>query len=416
MPRKYTPRRTPAVRRPEQLPSGSWRAWTRRPGGGKGPSKTFGSSDFTAAMAWMTQQQAILDGHLPPETGDTPAVAVATETRGQDQRPFAEYITEWAATAGGTREGRRARASVARLLATAWPDVAVAKISTSDVRKLMAAMEIEGLSRGTIRNRLSGLRACMRQAVEDGVRDSDPTQDVKIGGWVAAKVTRVPTDDEVERLLANLPYYLRPAVLLSRDSGLRLGEVAALRWQHLDLTGEYNQGNPAVQVGPILCRDNTEQPFPKGKKILWAPLSERTVTALTDLLAKHPSKPDQHVFRENQTRVRTAYGKFGTAATGYGGEQMKYQRFEYLWGQARRRAELHAPLPRWHDLRHALGHELHRADAPAQVIQAVLRHGNLATSRRYMPDVDIKQASAWTRRARHHQPPPPAKPDLRVVS
>jgi integrase len=401
MPRKNPPR-VRGYRKPEQLASGRWRGWVYRRDIGKRNIGTWPT--FEAANSTMQLAQTKLDNGATLEEALTAAGLAAKTTankgeHGATNRRFSIYVAEWAATASGARQTRQGRKNVAATFAAQWPRAAVDEITPADVRRYVASLEENGLASGTIRHRVSMLRSCMKAAITDGLRGDDPTQAVKLGPWTPSKAKRVPTDDEVERAMAALPYYLRPAVLLARDSGLRVSEIGALRWRCLDLTGEYNGGIPAVQVGPILCRDNTEQPHPKGKRILWVPLSARTVTALADLFATHPSitDPEQHVFREqrNQGR-RTATGTFNTLGGEYGGERMRYQRFEYLWQKACTHAGLHAPLPGWHALRHGLGHDLHRQEAPAQVIQMVLRHGNLATTRQYMPDVSIQQAARWT--------------------
>lgn len=404
MPRK-PPARVRGYRKPEQLASGRWRGWVYRRDIGKRNIGTWPT--FEAAQSTMQLAQTKLNNRATLEEALTAAGLAAKTTanageHGATSRRFATYVTEWAATASAARQTRQGRKNIAAMFARQWPRAAVHEITPADVRRYVASLEEKGLASGTIRHRVSMLRSCMNAAITDGLRGDDPTRAIKLSSWTPTKAKRVPTDAEVERVMAELPYYLRPAVLLARDSGLRVSEIGALRWQYLDLTGQYNGGIPAVQVGPILCRDNTEQPHPKGKRILWVPLSARTVTALADLFATHPADPGQHVFRET-TRVprgRTATGTFGALGGEYGGERMRYHRYEYLWLKACRQAGLHAPLPGWHSLRHGLGHDLHRQEAPAQVIQAVLRHGVIGSTEQYMPKVSIQQAARWTGKLR----------------
>ena len=40
---------------------------------------------------------------------------------------------------------------------------------------------------------------------------------------------------EEKRLFANLPDWLRPVVLIARDTGLRLSNIANLRWKKVNL-------------------------------------------------------------------------------------------------------------------------------------------------------------------------------------
>jgi len=90
----------------------------------------------------MAHEQAILDGLLPAEASLATAKRGRGRGHGHDRRPwpFAEYVATWAATAGGSYETRQTRASHARMLATAFPDVAVANIGPADVRRWLATM------------------------------------------------------------------------------------------------------------------------------------------------------------------------------------------------------------------------------------------------------------------------------------
>lgn len=408
------PGRQRGVRSPEQLPSGSWRGWAKKPGGGR-VTKTFSSDKFEAAELWMRHMQEVLDGHLPATVMPAEDMAKITGHAATATTTFAEYAATWAATAGGEWDTRYGRERMCGHWAKTLPaGVAVAKIDKTMVQAALANWEQHGLSHGTRVNRLGVLRSAMKAAIEKGLRSTDPTQGISLGRVRVSKATRVPNDDEVAQLMALMPYYARPAVLLSRDSGLRLGEVIALRWQQLDLTGEYHHGTPSVDVGPVVLRNNTERPYPKGKKILPVPLTSRTVEALEELLAQHPGRPTDHVFRERTVRAqgRGGHGWYSQATFAYGGARMSYDRWRSLWQTVRTEAKLRDPQPRWHDLRHGVGHDLHADQAPAYIIQSVLRHADLETSRRYMPDVSLDTAAAWMNRAQAKRE---GKPGLRVV-
>jgi integrase len=415
-----TPGRQKGVRSPEQLPSGSWRGWAKKPGGGR-VTKTFPSDQFELAERWMRHMQEVLDGHLPATAMPAEDVAKINGQVAGAATTFAEYAATWAATAGGEWDTRYGRERLCGHWAKALPaGVAAAKISKAMVLTALANWEQRGLSHGSRVNRLGVMRSVMKAAMEDGLRSSDPTHGIHLGRVRTSKPTRVPTDDEVALLMSLMPYYARPAVLLSRHSGLRLGEVIALRWQQLDLTGEYHNGTPSVDVGAVVLRNNTERPYPKGKKVLPVPLTPNTVEALQELLARHPGRPHDHVFRERKLhgQGREAAGSarpgwYTGVAVAYGGERMSYDRWRTLWQKVRDQAGLRDPQPRWHDLRHGVGHDLHAQQAPAYIIQSVLRHADLETSRRYMPDVALDQAAAWMNRAQAKRD---GKPGLKVVS
>jgi len=74
-----------------------------------------------------------------------------------------------------------------------------------------------------------------------------------------------------------------------------------------------------------------------------------------------------------------------------------------------------AGAPRWHDLRHSRGHTLARAGAPIQVIQAILRHQNVNTTRLYMSEVPLSEQERWMPgRRRRWRPAAPTRRRLRL--
>lgn len=426
------------VRRPEQLPSGSWRAWTYdRSTQRKGPGRTFPGDQYTQALSWMTHEQAVMDGIVPAEQSLLAAATAATEllaaarmateqmTPGPWPRSnvatakFADWVTEWAATSADTYNTQKTRESHARQLAAYWPTQAVAEISTADVRAMLADMRRAGKSNSLRGCRLSALRGAMVAGIERGYCHTDPTRPVKAPPSEPSREKHVPTPTELDLIITHLPDYLKPAVLLCRHSGLRLGEVAALRWRHIDLTGDRNsQRRPAVLVAATLLPNGEIQPHPKGRKHHQVPLSGDTVAALKEHRERYGGGPEDLLFRSRVCgRQRNERGRIvGRTQQEFGGDQpISMHRWEDLWQAAREAAQLPAPLPRWHDLRHGLGHDLHAAGAPAYVIQGMLRHGKIETSRIYMPDVSLDMAADWSDKIRGDRPDP-EPPPLRIVS
>lgn len=357
--------KTRGMREPEELPSGRYRGWTWNAATQrKGPSKTF--STFTEADAWMRAEQARIDGHY--------AEAGVPVARNRRRRAFAEYALHWAQTSSGVEPTtRQARICHARELGRQWPQLMVDEIDRATVKAYMAAMEAAGLAPGTQRNRLAAMRNIFGEAILDGLRADDPTRTIENPTRATLRVHRVLTDDEFDRVLEATPVWLRPALLLSHDAGLRISEVAGLRWQRLDLL------HGRVMVADVVLLDGLSRAYPKGKRVLPVPLTERTLAALRAHQERHTGGPGERVFRE----------------PGRGAEMVTPARLRNLWEAAVARAGIAAPLPRFHDLRHGCGHALREAGAPIDVIQAVLRHQNITTSRIYMPDVSDAEARQW---------------------
>lgn len=396
MPRKPVPRRK-GVREPQELPSGSWRGWARRKDGTR-IYQTFGPSRYAAAIEWMTRIQLVIDGYAVGRAEEI--AAIEGHPRGVPGRAdsFADYVATWATTTGGEAGTRRNRVGIARDLARRMPDITVADIRPSHVRALVVGWEDDGIAPGTRCCRLSHLRQCMTQAIEDGLRTSNPTRGVS-GGDANAKVrpARIPNDAEIDLVLEQLPKYAHGGVLLARDCGLRLGELAGVRWRDLDLTGEYSSsGIPMVNVATVILKDNTEREYPKGKKRLSVPLSPRLVDVFTDLHTHHPPVSlNEFVFLETVTEYsRSARGQL-IRARRYGGPRMSYRRWCHLWEWAAREAGLREPVPTLHQLRHARGHQLGNAGVQVQDIARALRHANISNSLVYMPEPGVQATAIW---------------------
>jgi integrase len=117
----------------------------------------------------------------------------------------------------------------------------LADLGPRDVKRLAADLRSKGLSENSVRLALAPLRAMLADAFEDevirrnpaaGVSVSKPRDDFDEGGG-EAKVKAL-TDDELRRLLAEIPEAHRLLFELLAVSGLRIGEALALQWQHVD--------------------------------------------------------------------------------------------------------------------------------------------------------------------------------------
>jgi integrase len=158
---------------------------------------------------------------------------------------------------------------------------------------------------------------------------------------------------------------------------MRIGEVCGLPWHRLDLL------HARVTVSDVVLVDGTVRGTPKGGEVLTVPLSPRTVAALRAHQEKWPGGAQDRVFRE----------------PGKGRDLVKTARVRDLWQRARKKAQLDYPAPRWHDLRHSRGHSLAQSGAPIQVVQAVLRHADIRSTRIYMGEVPLADQDRWMKAA-----------------
>ncbi|MCP3801832.1 site-specific integrase [Allokutzneria sp. A3M-2-11 16] len=348
----------------EDLPSGNFRGRYLDPVTGKKPGKSWPSWD--EANAWQIERR--LDVHsLYTDAG----VELRTLQRGVPL--FEAFATEWVKThPTNSAATRRTYGSHVRALNVHLGDKRVDRIEENHVLVMMGAWREAGLSSGTIAARLVVFRQIMK-AVHRKYKTEDPSASISAPPS-GRKPDRILSEQEVCLLLAFMPHWLWPAVLLAFDCGLRLGEVLGLRVLRLDLDGAM------VEVADVLEENGNLRNYPKGKVAETIPLTPRVVAALRGHLVDFPAGRMETVFRDPKTG-----GPVGHA-------QLKYQFYK-----ARKAAGLDDPQPTFHDLRHSCATRLARRGVPATIIQMILRHKNLATTQRYIERAAQTDQAAWMR-------------------
>lgn len=149
-----------------------------------------------------------------------------------------EYLAAWVAALPGRNLRPTTRGQYARHIAQYWTPsigkVELVKLTPLHVEQGMAALTTRGLSATTVRSARVTLRAALADAQRDG----------KVRRNVAALVKppeadrpemRALTAEETGRLLdATRDDPFGPLFALAVSSGLRLGELVALRWTDID--------------------------------------------------------------------------------------------------------------------------------------------------------------------------------------
>ena len=116
----------------------------------------------------------------------------------------------------------------------------IARITVKDIRAYRDS-SLKVLSTGTVNCHLRMLNLIFDSAVAEDLMDKNPARSV---GQVARfdKQTRRPfTDQELRTALSSAPPEWKTAIFIGYYTGLRLGDVANLKWENVDLRlGEYS--------------------------------------------------------------------------------------------------------------------------------------------------------------------------------
>jgi integrase len=109
----------------------------------------------------------------------------------------------------------------------------LSEVRRADVQRLVNRLHAEGLSGSTIRNKLDALRVVYRRALQDDEVTRNPTERLRLPA-IESKPRRVGNIERVSALLEALPEAERAAWATAFYAGLRVGELRALRWRHVD--------------------------------------------------------------------------------------------------------------------------------------------------------------------------------------
>jgi integrase len=244
---------------------------------------------------------------------------------------------------------------------TAFGHTPVAKISADDVRRFLNALEMSPRSANKQRQ---VLYAVFKYAVMRGWRPDNPVQSVA-SFRKAAEVELVVCSPEQVALIsrASDDSTMSAMVVVAAATGLRQGELLALRWRHVrfaeqavDVVASYSGG--------------LEETSPKGRRRRSVPLADAAARELARL-GQRPyfTGPDDLVFCG-------ATGDFIDPAT----VRKLYRR---ALEQART-DEPTIPRARFHDLRHTFGTVCAREGCDVVSIMRWLGHADLKTTEIYM--------------------------------
>lgn len=109
-------------------------------------------------------------------------------------------------------------------------------ITTSDLQALVDGWQAEGQAASTIRNSLKPVQAIYRRARSREGVPVNPTHDLELPMPEPGEV-EIVAPDIAAQLLDALPAWDRVAWATALYAGLRYGELRALRWGAIDLTG-----------------------------------------------------------------------------------------------------------------------------------------------------------------------------------
>jgi len=206
------------------------------------------------------------------------------------------------------------------------------------------ALQLKESTAKTKKEYLASLKACINRAVKWGMISYNPIKDARIEKKIVRKINFF-TKEQMNVILNQMSEKLQIAIIILSNTGIRLGELWALRWIDVDFKNEQ-----------IWIRSYDDF-IPKGKRDRSIPLTKSCLKVLKNLY-KNKSRKDNYVYRLFVSPDALS-------------SQFKY----YL-----KKLGLNGRL---HDLRHTFASHLVMNGTPLPVVQEFLGHANITTTMVY---------------------------------
>ena len=184
------------------------------------------------------------------EARDLKAVLTADVRRGEyrtlSKISFEDYAREWIEQYGGrTKRGVREatrddyRRTLDQRAIPFFGRMRLAEIEPRDIKRYASSIASQGKSANTVRLSLAPVKALLATAVEDGLIRSNPSMGVRFvcpaGDASETKVVKALAEEELQRLLGEVPDESILLVRLLAYTGTRISEALALTWADIDL-------------------------------------------------------------------------------------------------------------------------------------------------------------------------------------
>ncbi len=245
-------------------------------------------------------------------------------------------------------------------------DRALDKIRPEEVEDLMHAMSKAGVGVKSVRNYIGTLSAIFRFAMHPRRKwaTSNPCEVIDLPPVRRSEEIRFLTTAEVDALAkaaveGEHQALDRALYVLAAMTGLRQGELIALRWRDVDRDAR----RVRVRRSHVLGEFDTPKSRRSERSV---PLSRRVASELDGwCLETRWGSPDDLVFAEPAS-----------------GEVLRRGALMRRYRRALKAAGI-APGHRFHDLRHTFGTAMAAAGVPMRTLQEWMGHRDLATTQRY---------------------------------
>ncbi len=242
-------------------------------------------------------------------------------------------------------------------------------ITRIDVQCFLSEKRRQGLSGSSVHGIRTTLSKVLQAAVEWNLLEQNPARGIRLGDRAPKTERLYLAPPEVLRLLPSLSEPCHTLVLVAVLTGMRIGEILALRWKHLDLL------RGIIQIRESMSEGRFGSPKTRSSK-RDVPISEPLRQALeSQRMQCRQTGPEDLVFA---TRTQTPLNP------------------KNLLRRVLRPAcvNLELPLISWHSFRHTHATMLGEVGESLRTAQAILGHSDLGTTMIYAHAIPESQKRA----------------------
>ncbi len=246
-------------------------------------------------------------------------------------------------------------------------------VSRAAIQQLLVSMKTKGYSSSTLHSVRVTLAKVLQTAVDSGYLERNPAHGIKIGEREAKRHRDFLEPSQVQRLLAVLPEPCRTIIVTAALTGMRIGEILALRWNRLDFlhgTIEVSETYSDGQFGTPKTRSS--------RRVI--PMSFALCEALklyrTSCLRSSPQDLVYSTTKGTPLSPKNLYNRALAPACD----------------------KLKLPRVSWHSFRHSNGTLLGEVGESVKTAQAILGHSDIETTlNTYMHAIPDSQRRAVER-------------------
>jgi len=261
----------------------------------------------------------------------------------------------------------------------------MARILPSNVQEWVTMATAQGLTPRSVRKYHVMLHSIFARAVRDGLILTNPCEHTELPKVVLRR-SRTLTPEEFDQLIQAIPERHRLMVETAIETGMRWGELIALRPRHIDfLRRQVTVEETIIEVSKRHSPTGERmivKPYPKDNEARTFGVREQWLDAIAEHISSHGLGRDELLFA-TEAGTPISRNTFRTR----------------VWLRAVKASGLDFNV-RMHDLRHAHASWLLAGGADLKGVMERMGHAQIQTTQKYLhtlPDSDKKNLDAFSR-------------------